>query len=137
MAFMNQGSRPNYPSTQDEIKFQRPQYDSSNHTIWVGGAVRSLSKIDESVDFDWPRKFVRANLACCVGTTDTPVQVSDLSKQDKENLISNIAGHLGGAKSDEIKNRQLCVFEKVSQEFASAVAKAMNYTYTPCNSSGY
>jgi len=46
------------------------------------------------------------------------------------NLISNIAGHLGGVKVDEIKKRQLDVFAKVTPEFAEAIAKAMNYPYT-------
>jgi len=115
MAFVNQGSRPNYPSTEHQLKYQAPAYDSSNHTIWVGGAIHDLSEIKD-VDFEWPRKFC-----------------NDLSEVDREHLISNLAGHLGGVKSDEIKNRQLCVFEKVSKEFAAAVAKEMNYTYPPCS----
>jgi len=131
MAFVNQGSRPNYPSTQYKINFQPAAYDSSNHTIWIGGAVRSLSYMDDKVDWDWPRIFVRGYLACCIRYTDAPVQFFGLSQQDKDHLISNIAGHLGGVKSDEIKNRQLAVFEKVDPEFASAIAKAMNFTYTP------
>lgn len=131
MAFTNQGSRPNYPSTVYEMKFQTPAYDSSNHTTWLGGAVRSLSKIDESVDFDWPRQFVSGCLACCIVATDPSVQCDELSEQDRQNLISNIAGHLVGVKNDEIKKRQLDVFAKVTPEFASAIAKAMNYDYTP------
>jgi len=114
MAFTNQGSRPNYPSTQDQLNYQPPAYDPSNHTIWIGGAVRSLSKINETVDFDWPRSFW-----------------SNLSQQDKDNMVSNIAGHLGAVNSDQIKKRQLDVFAKVAADFASAIAKGMNYSYTP------
>jgi len=113
------------------MKFKAPVYDSSNHTIWVGGAIRHLSQIDESVDFDWPRQFVRGYLACCIGPTDPSVQVDELSEQDTANLISNIAGHLGGVKIDEIKKRQLDVFAKIVPEFASAIARQMNYAYTP------
>lgn len=131
MAFTNQGSRPNYPSTVYQMKFQPPAYDSSNHTIWIGGAVRSLSQIDDSVDFDWPRKFVSGYLAYCIIGTDFSVQCSELSPQDMNNLISNVAGHLGAVKNDEIKKRQLDVFAKITPELASAIAKAMNYDYTP------
>ncbi len=131
MAFTNQGSRPNYPSTVYQMKFQAPVYDSSNHTIWIGGAVRSLSKIDESVDWDWPRQFVSEYPAYCIVAIDPSVQYNGLSEQDKENLISNISGHLVQVKNDEIKKRQLDVFAKVTPEFASAIAKAMNYAYTP------
>ena len=63
--------------------------------------------------------------------TDPSVQCNELSKPDLDNLISNIAGHLGGVKNDEIKKRQLDVFAKITREFASAIAKAMNYDYTP------
>ena len=97
----------------------------------MGGAIRSLSQINESVDFDWPRQFVSGYLACCRVATDPSVQYNELSEQDKANLISNIAGHLVGVKSDEIKKRQLDVFAKITPEFASAIAKAMNYDYTP------
>jgi catalase len=131
MAFTNQGSRPNYPSTQDQLNYQPPAYDPSNHTIWTGGAVRNLSKINETVDFDWPRIFVRGYLACCVRATDFFAQYYKLSRQDKDNLVSNIAGHLGAVNSDQIKKRQLDVFAKVAADFASAIAKGMNYSYTP------
>ena len=114
------------------MNFRKPAYDSSNHTIWTGGALRKLSYIDESVDWDWPRIFVRAYLACCIGATDTYFfQYGKLSEQDKANLISNIVGHLGAVKSDEIKKRQLDIFAKVDPEFASAIAKGMNFDYTP------
>lgn len=31
----NQGSRPNYPSTEQVLGFQRRAYNDANHTIWV------------------------------------------------------------------------------------------------------
>jgi len=96
------------------MNFQKAAYDT-NHTQWIGGAIRSLSYIDDKVDWDWPRKFYK----------------EELSEHDQKNLISNVAGHLGKVKSDEIKTRQLDVFAKVCPELATEIAKGMNYTYTP------
>jgi catalase len=134
MAFTNQGSRPNYPSTVYEMKFQQPVLDSTNHTIWVGNAVRSLSQIDPRVDWDWPRQFVREYPCVLKSELLTLLfcpKVNECSENDVANLISNIAGHLSGVKVDEIKKRQLDVFANVTPKFAEAIAKAMNYAYTP------
>jgi catalase len=60
MAFNNQGSRPNFASTQGQNQLgltPRP-YNDDNHTVWVGGAVKYVSQPSE-LDFDLPRIFVR------------------------------------------------------------------------------
>lgn len=57
MSFNNQGGRPNFFSTQDEIKLEVRPYNDDNHTIWVGGAVKYVSQPTE-LDFDLPRKFI-------------------------------------------------------------------------------
>ncbi|EGF98872.1 uncharacterized protein MELLADRAFT_40594 [Melampsora larici-populina 98AG31] len=53
----NQGSRMNYISSyESKMNLQPKAYDESNHTIWTGGAIRSLSEITE-IDFDQPRSY--------------------------------------------------------------------------------
>lgn len=58
MAFNNQGSRPNFHSTQDPINLPTRYYNDDNHTTWVGGAVKFVSQPSE-IDFDQARGFVR------------------------------------------------------------------------------
>ncbi|EGG02269.1 uncharacterized protein MELLADRAFT_38712 [Melampsora larici-populina 98AG31] len=41
----NQGSRANYLSSFQSINLPPSPYDVSNHTAWVGGAVRSMSQV--------------------------------------------------------------------------------------------
>lgn len=43
----------------------------------------------------------------------------------KERYVNNVAGHLGGAKSAEIKKRQLAIFAAVDQDLSDRIAKAM------------
>jgi catalase len=62
MAFNNQGSRPNFASTQDQMQLTPRAYNDDNHTVWVGGAVKFLSQPSEA-DFEQPRIFVRDLLA--------------------------------------------------------------------------
>lgn len=88
MAFANQGSRPNYMSTQQKINLPPQPYTPDSHQQWTvrvssgsvcstgadalhhqGGAVRSLSQVT-AVDFDWPKRFW-----------------ASLSAQDQQNLI--------------------------------------------------
>lgn len=74
MNFNNQGSRPNFASTQgqDQMQLTPRYYNDDNHTSWVGGAVKYLSQPTE-IDFDLPRYwvcsfssyFMFAVLTCC------------------------------------------------------------------------
>lgn len=48
-----------------------------------------------------------------------------LSDKDKDHLISNIAGHLGGAK-ESIQYRQTALFYKVDEDYGTRVAEALS-----------
>ena len=48
-----------------------------------------------------------------------------LSDKDKDHLISNISGHLGGAK-ESIQYRQTALFYKVDEDYGTRVAKALS-----------
>ncbi|KIY68934.1 catalase-domain-containing protein [Cylindrobasidium torrendii FP15055 ss-10] len=100
----NQGSRPNYLSTLDPIKLAKRPYVDDLHQQWTGGAVSSLAEVTD-IDFDWPRRFW-----------------ASLSETDQQNLISNIVGHLGGAKSESVRRRQTALFALVDPAFGQAVA---------------
>ena len=104
--------------------------------LFQGGAVRALSQVTE-IDFDWPRRFLNS-----------------LSDQDRQNLIryalslpsistiqtqrwancllrSNIVGHLGGAKSEVVRQRQVALFAHVDADFGEAIAKGVGVSVTP------
>ncbi|KZP34022.1 catalase-domain-containing protein [Athelia psychrophila] len=106
----NQGSRPNYPSTQAKLNLPKRPYQDANHTIWTGGAVRYLSEVSE-IDFAWPKIFW-----------------GNLTTHDQENFIGNVVGHLGLVTSDEIKKRQLALFSKVDKTLGQRLAQGMNIT---------
>jgi catalase len=106
----NQGSRPNYPSTQQTLGLPPRAYNDANHTVWVGGAVRYLSTVSD-VDFDWPRIFW-----------------GNLTKQDQDNFVGNVVGHLGAAKSDVIKKRQAALFAKVDPDLGQRIAHGVGVT---------
>jgi len=109
----NQGNRPNYQSTLSPIKLAPSPYDDTNHTIWVGGAVRYLSRFDPSVDFDWPRMFW-----------------AGLSKTDQDNFINNVVGHLGLVMSQKVKERQVALFYNVDPTLGTRIAMGINVTAT-------
>ncbi|KAF7982698.1 hypothetical protein HWV62_26534 [Athelia sp. TMB] len=106
----NQGSRPNYPSTQEKLNLPKRPYNDANHTIWTGGAVRYLSEVTD-VDFEWPKYFW-----------------GNLTNQDQDNFIGNVVGHLGLATSETIKKRQLALFAKVNKSLGQRLAQGMNIT---------
>lgn len=41
----NQGSRPNYPSTQAQLNLPKRPYQDANHTIWVGFTLMAKKSI--------------------------------------------------------------------------------------------
>jgi len=119
MNFFNQGARPNYQSSITPLTYKNHQgaingavrdghKRSLKHETWVGGAFWDLSEITE-LDFEQPRALYREVM--------TPV--------DRDHLISNLAGHLGGAKSAEVKARTLSYFASVDQELSDRLAKAI------------
>ncbi|KDQ52902.1 hypothetical protein JAAARDRAFT_138017 [Jaapia argillacea MUCL 33604] len=108
MAFNNQASRPNYQSSISPLKYRAKTYNTSNHELWIGNSYTYLSEITE-LDFEQPRALYQKVM------NDT----------DRAHLVHNIAVHLVGAKSAEVKARQLSVFAAVDQSFSDAVAKAI------------
>lgn len=55
-----------------------------------------------------------------------PLKWKNLTTTDQDHLVDNIIGHLGGAKSDTIKKRQVALFAKADAEFGARVAKGVN-----------
>ncbi|KAH8930177.1 catalase [Atractiella rhizophila] len=108
MAFNNQGTRPNYQSSIAELSYRPRPYTTSQHEQFIGAAAADLSYITE-LDFEQPRVLWQ--------------RVFDDGA--KERFVKNVAGHLGSAKSVEIKNRQLAVFSTVDLDLGSRLANAM------------
>ncbi len=109
MAFNNQGSRPNYQSSILPLNYQEKPYEYVEHEVFLGAAQADLSEItaressfsvvvvtescsdiDCAVDFEQPRALWS----------------KVFSDTDKDHFVSNVAGHLGNAKSAEVKARQ-------------------------------
>jgi len=109
-AFYNQSFRPAYQSTILPLSYKKKPYETkyTAHEEWVGAVNLDLSEVTE-LDFEQPRVLYQKVM------NDT----------DRAHLISNLAGHLGGAKSKEIKERQLSVFAAVDQSFADRLAAAI------------
>lgn len=106
MSFISQGSRPNYQSTIQPLTYKKRIYEIADHEVFLGNALYDLSEITE-LDFEQPRALWS--------------KVFDDGA--RERLVNNLAGHLGGAKSGEVKARQLSVFAAVDQGFADRIAK--------------
>ncbi|BGP15172.1 hypothetical protein JCM10213v2_003129 [Rhodosporidiobolus nylandii] len=109
MAFYNQGNRPNYQSSIQPLTYQRNPYDVSEHEQFVGGAIADLSVITEE-DFKQPRALWQ--------------KVFDDAQ--RERFVSNVAGHVGGVKSLEVKNRTLACFTAVDKDLGHRLVKALN-----------
>jgi len=110
MSFVSQGSRPNYQSTIQPLTHKPKAYSTRNHETFLGNATAELSEINE-LDFEQPRALV------------TKVMDADA----RSRLVENLAGHLGGVRSAEVKAKQLAVFSAVDQSFGDAVAKAIGH----------
>lgn len=119
MAINNQGARPNYQSSIVPLSYARNKgsmndevHDyqrASKHETWLGGAFLDLSEVTE-LDFEQPRALYW----------------KVMSDTDRQHLISNIAGHLGGVKSREIRDRTLSYFACVDQSLSDRIALAIN-----------
>ncbi|KAF8493591.1 catalase [Gautieria morchelliformis] len=106
--FVSQGARPNYQSSIVPLKYSKRPFYSHKHEQFLGGATLDLSEVTE-LDFEQPRALWS--------------KVMDDGA--RERLVQNFAGHLGGAKSAEVKARQLSVFAAVDQGLSDRVAKAI------------
>ncbi|POY73677.1 catalase [Rhodotorula taiwanensis] len=108
MAFNNQGFRPNYQSSILPLNYKPAKYDFSKHEKFVGECVNQLTVVTE-LDFEQPRQLWE--------------KVFDDAQRKR--FISNVAGHLSAAKSDEIKQRTLAVFGAVHPDISAGIAKEM------------
>jgi catalase len=118
MAFNNQGARPNYQSTISPLSYAgrkgaidgaaKDQQREVTHERWIGSAYRDLSEVTE-LDFEQPRALW--------------TKVFDDTA--KAHFVSNVAGHISGAKSAQIKARQLAVFAAVDQGLSDRIANAI------------
>lgn len=92
MAFYNQGSRPNYQSSIQQLAYKKPTYSTASHEQYVGAAVADLSFVTD-LDFEQPRELW--------------TRVFD--EAAKERFVNNIAGHFGDVKSPAVKARTLAM----------------------------
>ncbi|KAF7934536.1 uncharacterized protein EAE98_000753 [Botrytis deweyae] len=108
MAFYNQGSRPNYISSIEPIRFKERTVDTDKlHGHFTGNAVTFLSEIREE-DFKAPRALWE--------------KVFDDGAKDR--FISNISGHMANCRKEEAIKRQIAIFREVSEDLASRLEKA-------------
>jgi len=108
MAFTNQGSAPNYPSTERPLTYKKKPYTTDAHEKFVGAAISQLSEITDR-DFEQPRVLWQ----------------KVFSDEAKAHFVSNVAGHLKGVKNPHIQARQLSVFAAVDQDLSDRIAKAL------------
>jgi len=108
MAFYNQGSRPNYLSSIDPIKFRERHMDVDNvHGHFTADSISFLSEVREE-DFRAPRTLWE--------------KVFDDGA--KERFINNVSGHMANCKQEEIIKRQIAIFREVSDDLATRLEKA-------------
>ncbi|GAA5897117.1 hypothetical protein JCM6882_001797 [Rhodosporidiobolus microsporus] len=114
MAFYNQGNRPNYGSTIQPLSYAKNPYDVSQHEQFIGGAVADLSFVTEQ-DFVQPRALWQ--------------KVFDDGARAR--FVSNVAGHLSGTKSKEVRDRTLSVFTAIDSDLGSRLAQAIKAPAVP------
>lgn len=108
MAFHNQGSRPNYLSSIEPIKFHPRSVNlDKTHSEVTGKAITFLSEIRPE-DFVQPRALWE--------------KVFD--DDAKERFIGNVAGHMSTCQEKEIIKRQIAIFREVSDDLATRLEKA-------------
>ncbi|KAN0090478.1 catalase domain containing protein [Hyaloscypha variabilis] len=109
MAFLNQGSRPNYISSIEPISFRERKVNLDTvHGHFTSNAVSFLSEIREE-DFVAPRALWE--------------KVFDAKA--KERWIKNVSGHMENCSDEEIIKRQIAIFREVSEEIAGKLEMAM------------
>ncbi|OCF32087.1 catalase [Kwoniella heveanensis BCC8398] len=109
MAYLNQGSRPNYLSSIEPIKFKERAYSVNKvHGKFVGEAVSYLSEIRPE-DFQFPRKLWQ----------------DVFSAESKERFIETVSGHMSKCREQEIIKRQIAIFREVSPDIAEGLEKKL------------
>ncbi|PMD34934.1 catalase-domain-containing protein [Hyaloscypha variabilis F] len=109
MAFLNQGSRPNYISSIEPISFRERKVNLDTvHGHFISNAVSFLSEIREE-DFVAPRALWE--------------KVFD--SKAKERWIKNVSGHMENCRDKEIIKRQIAIFREVSEDLAERLEKAI------------
>lgn len=112
MAFNNQGSRPNYLSSIQPIRFRNREVDlDTTHAHFTSDAVTFLSEIRPE-DFNAPRALWE--------------KVFDAKAKDR--FIENISGHMANCKEDEIIKREIGILREVSEDLATRLEKATGIT---------
>ncbi|KAK6068280.1 peroxisomal catalase [Seiridium cupressi] len=108
MAFYNQGSRPNYLSSIEPIKFKPRSVDLDQvHGTFTGEAVSFLSEIRPE-DFNAPRALWQK-------VFDEPA---------RERFINNVSGKMELCKNKEILKRQIAIFREVDDDIAKRLEQA-------------
>lgn len=108
MAFYNQGSRPNYLSSIEPVKFRERTVDlDKTHNHFSGNAITFLSEVRPE-DFNAPRALWE--------------KVFDDGA--KERFVSNVAGKMAVCPNKEILKRQIAIFREVSDDLAKRLEKA-------------
>ena len=108
MAFLNQGSRPNYISSIAPISTKPRAVDlDKTHGHFVSQAITFLSEIRPE-DFNAPRALWE--------------RVWD--EDAKNRFINNISGHMSNCTKEEIIKRQIGIFREVSDDIATRLEKA-------------
>ncbi|KAI9818678.1 MAG: peroxisomal catalase A [Thelocarpon impressellum] len=101
----NYGSNPNYPSTFRPLKY-KPTKGSEQHETWAGKAVNFSQEVTDE-------DYVQATGLWKV-----------LGKQagQQDNFVSNVAGHLSGARV-EVRRRTYEMFGKVDKSLGARIEK--------------
>ncbi|KAG8695240.1 hypothetical protein FRC08_007948, partial [Ceratobasidium sp. 394] len=107
MNVVSQGARPNYQSSIAPLTYKK-SHVTVEHESFVGSAVSDLSEMTE-LDFEQPRAL----------------WLKVFKKDAQDRFVKNVAGHLGNAKSAEVKARQLSVFAAVDQDLSDRIAKEL------------
>lgn len=112
MAFLNQGSRPNYLSSLDPIRFAPRRVDlDKTHGHFVGRAITFLSEIRPG-DFNGPRALWRR-------VWEAPA---------RRRFIANTAAKMASCKEEEFIRRQIGIFYEVDPEIAFSLEQETGVT---------
>lgn len=108
MAFYNQGSRPNYLSSIEPIKFRPRSIDhDKTHGQFTGDAITFLSEIRPE-DFNAPRALWQK-------VWDEPARAR---------FIHNVTGKMALCKQQEPLKRQIAIFREVDPEIAERLERS-------------
>lgn len=106
MNVVSQGARPNYQSSIAPLSYKKT-LSTEEHESFIGSAVSDLSEVTERTSIH-PIFMHALTSRCCIVDFEQPRALWQkvFSKDAQDRYIKNVAGHLGNAKSAEIKARQ-------------------------------